>query len=56
LNKEQSAIYKRLSAIRELYSEACAQGGALEAENIVNALSRKGGAQRHFPSSPPMNA
>lgn len=44
LDKEQSAIYKRLSAIRELYTEARAKG-ALGAENIVDALSRKGGAQ-----------
>ncbi len=44
LDKEQSAIYKRLAAIRELYTEARAKG-ALGAENIVDALSRKGGAQ-----------
>lgn len=44
LDKEQSAIYKRLSAIRELYTEARSKG-ALGAENIVDALSRKGGAQ-----------
>ncbi|WP_375642533.1 MULTISPECIES: hypothetical protein [unclassified Bartonella] len=44
LDKEQSAIYKRLSAICELYTEARAKG-ALGAENIVDALSRKGGAQ-----------
>jgi hypothetical protein len=44
LDKEQSALYKRLAAVRELYSEARAKG-ALGAENIVDALSRKGGAQ-----------
>ncbi len=44
LDKEQSAIYKRLSAIRALYTEARAKG-ALGAENIVDALSSKGGAQ-----------
>ncbi|WP_212111469.1 hypothetical protein [Bartonella queenslandensis] len=44
LDKEQSAIYKRLSAIRELYTEARSKG-ALGAENIVDALSRKGGTQ-----------
>jgi len=44
LDLEVGAIYKRLSAIRELYTEARAKG-ALGAENIVDALSRKGGAQ-----------
>jgi len=44
LDKEQSALYKRIAAVRELYSEARAKG-ALGAENIVDALSRKGGAQ-----------
>lgn len=48
LYKEQSAIYKRLSAIRELYTEACAKG-ALGAENIVDVLSR----QRRYPMSFP---
>ena len=44
LDKEQSAIYKLLSAIRQLYTEARSKG-ALGAENIVDAPSRKGGTQ-----------
>ena len=44
LDLEVDAINSRLYAIRRLYREARAKG-ALGAENIVDALSRKGGAQ-----------
>ena len=44
LDQRQSALGTRLAAIRELYAEARAKG-ALGAENIVEALSRQGGAQ-----------
>ena len=44
LDTAQSALYKRLAAVRELYSEARAKG-ALGSENIIDALSRKAGAQ-----------
>lgn len=44
LDAEVDAINSRLYAIRRLYREARSKG-ALGAENIVDALSRKGGAQ-----------
>ena len=43
LDEESSALYRRIYAIRELHSEA-RKKGALGSENIVDALSRKGGA------------
>lgn len=44
LDAEVDVLNSRLYAIRRLYREARAKG-ALGAENIVDALSRKGGAQ-----------
>jgi hypothetical protein len=44
LDKENDALTSRLYAIRNLYRDA-RKKGALGAENIVDALSRKGGAQ-----------
>lgn len=44
LDEESSALYRKISSIRELYRDA-RKKGALGAENIVDALSRKGGAQ-----------
>lgn len=44
LDNEQSTLYKRLAAIRQLYSEARSKG-ALGSENILDALARKGGVQ-----------
>jgi hypothetical protein len=44
LDNEQTTLYKRLAAIRQLYSEARSKG-ALGNENILDALARKGGAQ-----------
>jgi hypothetical protein len=44
LDKEADAITTRLYAIRRLYREA-REKGALGSENILDALSRKGGAE-----------
>jgi len=44
LDKEVDAINSRLYAIRRLYREA-REKGALGSENILDALSRKGGAE-----------
>jgi len=44
LDKESEALTTRLYAIRRLYREA-REKGALGTENILDALSRKGGAQ-----------
>jgi hypothetical protein len=44
LDQESDAIYSRLSAVRRLYREGRANGG-LGSDNIVDALSKKGGAK-----------
>jgi hypothetical protein len=44
LDQESSVIRRREMAIKELYNEA-RKHGALGSENIIDALSRKAGAQ-----------
>ncbi len=44
LDQESDALYSRLSALRRLYREARSRG-ALGSDNIIDALSRKGGVQ-----------
>ena len=44
LDKESDALTTRIYAIRNLYRDA-RKKGALGSENIVDALSRKGGVQ-----------
>lgn len=42
LDKETDVLYSRLSVLRRLYREARAKGG-LGSDNILDALSKKGG-------------
>lgn len=44
LDQESSVIRRREMALKELYNEA-RKRGALGSENIIDALSRKAGAQ-----------
>lgn len=44
LDQESDALYGRLSALRRIYREARTKG-ALGSDNIIDALSRKGGVQ-----------
>lgn len=44
LDQESDALTTRLYAVRSLYRDA-RKKGALGSENVIDALSRKGGAQ-----------